>query len=69
MSASVLIETVKTEGFGAGGVVGRGAFINLQVAGVLKAAVMATPMVARLTGPTLRRKTSSAAERQRRPSP
>jgi len=49
MSASVLIESVKAEGFGGGGVVAS-AFGDVQVTGILDGRDAAR-MVARLTGP------------------
>jgi hypothetical protein len=50
MSASVLIEAVEVEGFGGGGVV-TPSFGDVQVAGVLIAAMMAARMVVKLAGP------------------
>jgi hypothetical protein len=47
MSASVLIEAVEAKGFGGGGMVAP-AFGDVQVAGVLRAAMTAARMVARL---------------------
>jgi hypothetical protein len=50
MSVPVLIEAVESEGFGGSAVVAS-AFGDVQVAGVLMAAMMAARMVARLAGP------------------